>query len=120
VLQCPCSQAKIAGTFLASANNHVQYGTGVRALCSLLISGFHLSIQNISQLFTDLYNHAFNSATVLTANTRTYESLQSSKLQSKSNRIGGPMMASKVVHFDESGLAYEGKTHWLGVAYNSL
>lgn len=115
VRQCPCCQAKIAATFPVSVNNHVQYGNGVMALCSLLSNGFHLSIQNISQLFTDLYNQPLNSATVLTANTRTYESLQNSE-----SLIKEQLMASKVVHFDETGLACEGKTHWLHVACNSL
>jgi transposase len=115
VRQCPCCQAKIAGAFPSSVNNHVQYGNGVMALCSLLSSGFHLSIQNISQLFTDLYNQPLNTATVLTANTRTYDSLQNSE-----SLIKEQLMASKVVHFDETGLACEGKTHWLHVACNAL
>jgi len=42
VRQCLRYQAKIVVTFPASVNNHVQLGTSVLVLCSLLSSGFHL------------------------------------------------------------------------------
>ena len=70
--QCPCCQAQVVGAFPDSVANHVQYGTGVLALCNLLNNSFHLSCSHISQLFEDLYQQPLNEATVLRANQQAY------------------------------------------------
>jgi transposase len=109
--QCPCCQAQLVGAFPDSVTNHVQYGAGVLALCSLLNNSFHLSCSHISQLFEDLYHQPLNEATVLKANQVAYQSLQESEKAIKQALLDSPL-----VHFDETGLACGGQTHWLHTA----
>ena len=114
-VHCPSCHCEVMSNFPASVNNHTQYGDGVLALCNMLTTGFHLSIQNVSQLFVDLYGQTLNTATVLSANKRAFDALENTE-----NLIAKQILASPVVHFDESGVACEKKTQWLHVASNSL
>jgi transposase len=109
--QCPCCQRQLVGSFPDGVTNHVQYGKGVMALCSLLNTGFHLSCSHISQLFEDLYGQALNEATVLRANQQAYHCLEESEKAIKQALLDSPL-----VHFDETGLACGGQTHWLHTA----
>jgi transposase len=112
---CPCCKHRSVGTFPTEISQPVQYGTGVMALCNLLSSGFHLSCQQIGQLFSDLYDQPLNTATVIAANERAYRALEPTE-----NIIKEQVLASATVHFDETGLACEGKTHWLHTACTTL
>ena len=113
--QCPCCQAQLVGVFPDSVTNHLQYGSGVLALCNLLNNSFHLSCSHISQLFEDLYHQPLNEATVLKANQVAYQSLQESEKAIKEAILDSPL-----VHFDETGLACGGQTHWLHTASTQL
>ncbi len=106
--QCPVCHQKLVQDFPNFIGSSTQYGKGVMALCSLLSTSFHLSCQQISQLFTDLYQQPLNVATVVSANARTYEALVSTE-----SLIQEQIIAQQVVHSDETGLACNGKTHWL-------
>jgi transposase len=103
------------GNFPTELSQPVQYGSGVLALCNLLSSGFHLSCQQIGQLFSDLYDQPLNTATVIAANERAYQALAPTE-----NVVKEHILASEVVHFDETGLACQGKTHWLHTACTGL
>lgn len=109
--QCPCCQVQLVGAFPDSVTNHVQYGKGVLALCTLLNNSFHLSCSHIGQLFEDLYHQPLNEATVLKANQVAYQTLQESEKAIKEAVLQAPL-----VHFDETGLACEGTRHWLHTA----
>jgi transposase len=113
--QCPSCKSRHANAFPAHVTAPTQYGTGVWAMCSLLSTSFHLSCQNISRLFEDLYGLPLNPATVLQANARSYEVLEHSE-----ELIKQQVLCSQVVHFDESGIACEGKNQWLHVACTGL
>lgn len=112
---CPCCKHRLLGNFPAELSQPVQYGSAVMALCNLLSSGFHLSCQQIGQLFSDLYDQPLNTATVIAANERAYRALESTE-----NIIKEQVLASEVAHFDETGLACQGKTHWLHTACTAL
>ncbi|MES2732849.1 MAG: IS66 family transposase [Bacteroidota bacterium] len=112
---CPSCQAKVTGVFPVGLSNHVQYGSGVLALCTLLSTSFHLSCKHISQLFEDMYGQLLNEATVLSANSRAFQALEASE-----QVIQSALLEAKVVHFDETGLACEGRTHWLHCASTPL
>lgn len=112
---CPNCSQEVKGSFPSEVTNGVQYGSGVMALCSLLSSSFHLSCQQISQLFTDLFDQPLNGATVITANARTYKALENSE-----NIIREQLLAARTTHFDETGIACEKNNYWLHTACNNL
>jgi transposase len=109
--RCPSCKQRLVNDFPLEVGKPVQYGKGVMAFCSLLSTGFHLSCQQIGQLFSDLYGQSLNEGTVIAANQRSYEALASTETLIKEQ-----ILQSQVVHFDETGLACEGNTHWLHTA----
>ncbi len=75
-----------------------------------------MPLEQISQLFEDLYGydvstgstHRLNSATVEEALERAYELAEPVATQ-----IIADLKAGDLAHFDETGLRVEGKLHWL-------
>jgi transposase len=112
---CPSCKNRLLCDFPVEVSQPVQYGRGVMALCNLLSSSFHLSCQQIGQLFSDLYEQPLNVATVIAANERAYRALELTE-----HIIKEQVLASDTAHFDETGLACEGKTHWLHTACTAV
>jgi transposase len=112
---CPKCKLQSKSSFPTQISNTVQYGTSVLALCNLLSSSFHLSCQQISQLFSDLYNQPLNAGTVIAANARAYKALETTE-----DIIKEQLLLVQSVHFDESGVNCSGKTNWIHAACNVL
>lgn len=111
---CPCCGKEVRGTFPDTVAAPVQYGNGVKALVALLGSGYHLSYQNIQQLFSDLFGHGLNENTMLHANEQCH-----TRLESSHQVIRKAIEESAVNHVDETGHRVEGKLQWLHVASNA-
>lgn len=112
--KCPCCGKKVEGVFPESVMAPVQYGSGVKALVALLSTGYHLSYQNIQQLFSDLFGYSLNENTMVHAHKQCYTALESSE-----QAIKEALTESRVTHFDETGHRVEGKLQWLHVASNA-
>lgn len=112
-LACPCPAcgAYHQGEFPAGVVAPVQYGPGVHALVVLLNVAFKLPINKVRGLFGDLYGYAINDHTIIKATRKCYEQLASSE-----EGIKNKLLASLVVHFDETGMRIAGKLHWLHTA----
>jgi transposase len=112
---CPvCGQSHI-GEFPSNIKAPTQYGTGVKALVTLLNSEFKLPFQKIQTLFGDLFGYAINVGTIIAANAICYD-----KLADTEALIQEKITSSSVVNSDESGVRCTGKLHWLHVASTSL
>lgn len=111
--QCTCG-CQNWGTFPASVSAPVQYGTNARTFASLLNQQYLLPFNQVSSIFEDLYGQPINESTVISANKQFYALLEQSEQNIKS-----ALMASKVVHFDETGVRTVGKLNWLHTASNS-
>jgi transposase len=108
-----CGQAQ-RGKYPAYVSASVQYGPGVRAWVTKLSVDHKMPLEQICQLFTDMYGYALNSETVEGALEQGYElaaPLEAVTLE----RLKG----AKVVHFDETGLRIGGKLQWLHTASNA-
>ena len=112
---CPKCGAHNVGIFPDHIRSRVQYGNGVRAFVSLLNVYYKVPYKKISQLFADLYGYGINESTIVSAVKRCYEQLQSSE-----QVIGEKLLASKLAHFDETGIRCEGKLHWLHVCCTAM
>jgi len=108
---CKCGK-RISGSFPAGVLGQTQYGTKVQAMVALLSVQGCLSHRKIGQLFADLYGYAINEAT-------TQEMLKRTAEQMPIAEIKAGLMASPVVHFDETGIREGGKLKWLHTASSS-
>ncbi len=112
---CPICGQSHRGEFPSDIKAPTQYGTGVKALVTLLNSEYKLPFEKIQTLFGDLYGYAINVGTIITANATCYD-----KLADTESLIQEKITSSMVVNSDESGVRCNGKLHWLHVASTSF
>jgi transposase len=72
-----------------------------------------MPLEQISQLFEDLYGYDLNSATVEDTLERGY-----ALAESVENQVIAHLQTQDTVHFDETGVRVKGKLHWLHTASN--
>ena len=96
------------GSFPEEVKGTVSYGENIQAVATYLTSYQLLPIKRTTELIFDLFGVKISQGTVVSAAQEAYE-----KLEDTQTRIEEELLASEVVHFDESGMRVEGKTHWL-------
>lgn len=106
-----CCGQKQRGKYPADVNANVQYGSGVRALVSMMSTDYRLPLEKISQYFSDIYGYELNSSTILSSLERGY-----TKLAATETRIKAQIQASAYVHFDETSLRCDKQRYWLHTA----
>jgi transposase len=112
---CPRCRKIHKGKFPEGINAQAQYGTGVKALVTLLNSEYKLPFERIQTLFQDLYGYAINESTIYSANAVCHDKLADTQALIQEEIIGSP-----TVNSDESGIRCNGKLHWLHVASTPL
>ena len=112
--QITCCGVAQCGGYPAGVNATVQYGSGVRALMTLLSVDHKMPLEQISQLFVDLYGYDLNSSTILDVLERGF--IQAAPLEAATMTR---LQETEVVHFDETGLRVAGKLYWLHTASTS-
>ena len=110
-----CCGRQHVGCFPPEVGQPVQYGSRIKALSVLLNNDYKLPLEKIQQLMSDLWDCSFNESTVLTANAGIYQCLEPVAEQIKT-----AVLATDVVHFDETGMRVEKSLHWFHVASTSL
>lgn len=106
--QCPDCGRIHKSNAPKGVNAPVQYGNGVKALVTLLSSGYKLPFKKIQLLFTDLFGYPINEATIDSANRTCFQNLEETE-----KTILQKITESKVAHADETGLRVAGKLNWL-------
>ena len=112
--QITCCGVAQCGDYPAGVSATVQYGSGVRALMTLLSVDHKMPLEQISQLFVDLYGYDLNSSTILEVLERGF--IQAAPLEAATMTR---LQETEVVHFDETGLRVAGKLYWLHTASTS-
>lgn len=112
---CPVCGKLHRGEFPSGVNAPTQYGTGVKALTTLLNSEYKVPFEKIQTLFEDLYGYPLNGATIITANATCYD-----RLAKVETLIQEKIISSQTAHADESGIRCSGKLHWLHVVSTSF
>jgi transposase len=112
---CPQCGRLHTGEFPSGVNAPTQYGTGVKALATLLNCHYKLPFERIQTLFEDLYAYPLNVSTIIKANTTCYN-----KLADSERLIQDKITGSQTVNCDESGVRCQGRLHWLHVASTSM
>lgn len=106
-----CCGVKQQGKYPKDVRAAVQYGAGVQALVTKLSVDHKMPLNQISQLFADLYGYDLNSTTIESALKRGYKLAESIEHQNIKH-----LLAQEVVNYDETGIRVDGKLHWLHTA----
>ena len=89
----------------------VQYGPRIKAQAAYLNNYQLIPLARTCEMLGDFYGHTPAEALVLEANAAVVGGIESSL-----DTVKQQLIASDVVHFDESGLRVEGQLNWLHVA----
>ena len=108
---CPGCGCRNEAAFPAEVNTSVQYGSRIKSLLVYLNQYQLLPYERTCQLVEDLFSHTISQGTLSNWNAECYRNLESTEEQ-----IRQAILASEVVHFDETGIRRQGKLHWLHVA----
>jgi transposase-like protein len=96
------------GSFPENVKGTVSYGENIQAVATYLTSYQLLPLKRTTELIHDLFGVKISQGAIVSAAQEAYE-----KLEDTQTRIEEELLNSDVVHFDESGMRVEGKTHWL-------
>jgi transposase len=109
--QVECCGIPQRGEYPVEVTASVQYGPSVRALITKLSVEHKMPLEQISQLFEDMYGYELNSATIEDILARGYNLAEAIESQSMES-----LREAATVHFDETGVRVEGQLHWLHTA----
>jgi len=112
---CPKCGRLQTGTAPDGVNAPTQYGNKVKAFSVLLNVHYKLPYKKIQSLFNDLFGYPINESTIYSSGEKCYE-----KLEESEEIIKSKIIASNVVHADETGLRVEGKLQWMHTATTRL
>ena len=108
---CPQCEKRVKAKFPTGVTQPVQYGLRIKAQASYLNNYQLIPLARTCELLGDFYGHTPAQALILDANAALVDQIEPS-LEATWQQL----IASPVVHFDESGLRVEGKLNWLHVA----
>lgn len=108
---CPDCGLENQAVFPAGVNSVVQYGARLKGIMLYLMEGQLLPSKRTCELLSDLLGVKLSEGTLYNSRSQCFE-----QLESMSDAIEAAIVASAVVHFDETGLRVNGKLWWLHVA----
>jgi len=114
VKHCPHCGQKNEGTFPAEATNVVQYGPRLKGVMVYLMEGQLLPSARVCELLSEVLGVEVSEGTLYTTREQCFQ-----QLEPIASDIQATIAASKVVHFDETGMRVNGKLWWLHVACTS-
>lgn len=108
---CPHCETINRGEFPAQANSVVQYGANLKGLMVYLLDYQLLPSARVAELFADVLGCEISEGTLYTSRERC-----SAELADVEALIQEQVVASEVMHCDETGMRLNGKLWWLHVA----
>lgn len=110
VVTCSCGRVH-RGEFPVGVTPYVSYGPRLKAYAVGLVQGHLVALTRTAEMLADQYGVRPSDGTVQNWGQRAAVALQPTYEASRQ-----ALVASAVVHFDESGVRVNGQTHWLHVA----
>jgi transposase len=114
VKSCPHCGQENEGTFPAEATNVVQYGPRLKGMMVYLMEGQLLPSERTCELLREVLGVAVSEGTLYTTRAQCCQ-----QLEPITREIQAAIVASEVVHVDETGMRVNGKLWWLHVACTS-
>lgn len=112
---CPQCQRLVQAAFPEEVSAPVQYGSGLMSLGVYMNNYQFIPYARICEMMIDLFGHSPSESSWVNANRALYEQLAETETEIKAR-----ILATPVVHFDETGMRVEGKTQWCHVASTPL
>jgi len=107
---CPCCGKQNRAEFPKSVNAFTQYGERVKALAAYFLHQHLIPFKRVAQLFEDLFDIPLSPGTCTSMDRKLYKNLE---IFEKNLKIH--LLASKVLHLDETGVRCNKKLHWIHV-----
>lgn len=111
IKQCPHCNHKNTGLFPKGVDGPVQYGQRMKSVMVYLSAYQFIPYGRLQALWGDLFSCPPSQGTLVRANQECAEHLAEAEQHIKDH-----ILASSVVHFDETGLSIQGQRSWLHVA----
>lgn len=108
---CPCCGEKTRARFPEAVRGPVQYGERTRALIAYFSHQHFIPVERLCEIFEDIFSVSISPGTCAKVNGQLFKQLESFEESLKTH-----LLASPVLHFDESGMRCEKKLHWIHVA----
>lgn len=108
---CPCCGEISRGVFPQNIMSPVQYGERVQALSVYFAHQHFLPFDRLAQMFEDIFGIGISPGTCVNVDCKLF-----AQLESFEENLKAYLIASKVLHFDETGMRCNKKLHWIHVA----
>jgi transposase len=112
---CPCCGGTSKGAFPENVKAPVQYGEHVQALATYFKNQHLIPAERVCEIFEDVFGIPLSPGTCSKIDKRLY-----AKLESFETNLKAHLLASKVLHFDETGMRCQKKLHWIHVASSEI
>jgi transposase len=113
--ECPCCLAKNRAVFPENIRGPVQYGERIQALVTYFANQHFIPVDRLCQMLEDIFGIALSSGTCANVEEKLFNNLEPFEASLKTH-----LLASLVLHFDETGMRCEKKLHWVHVASSQL
>jgi transposase len=111
VKDCPHCGTENQAEFPAFVTNVVQYGARLKSMMVYLMEGQLLPSARTCEILSDIVGVNVSEGTLFNTRSQCFE-----QLATQERKIKSEIVASSVVHFDETGMQVNGKLWWLHVA----
>lgn len=112
--RCSCCGHETKADFPEGVTAAVQYGRRVQALAVYFSNQHLIPVDRVSEIFKDIYGLSLSAGTCVNVDKRVF-----TRLAPFEERLKVYLIASKVLHVDETGMRCNKKLHWLHVTSSS-
>lgn len=113
--KCPCCGEITRASFPENIKGPVQYGDRVRALIAYFSHEHFIPVDRVCEIFKDIFGVALSPGTCANVDERLFANLEVFEASLKAH-----LLATRVLHFDETGMRCEKKLHWIHVASSQI
>jgi transposase len=113
--KCPCCGGITRASFPEDIKGPVQYGDRIRALIAYFSHEHFIPIDRVCEIFEDVFGTPLSPGTCANVDERLFSNLEIFEVGLKTY-----LLASSVLHFDETGMRCEKKLHWVHVASSQM
>lgn len=112
---CPCCGKVSRARFPENVRGPVQYGERIRALVAYFSHQHFIPVNRVCEIFEDIFGIGLSSGTCANIDEELFAHLEAFESSLKAY-----LLASRVLHFDETGIRCAKKLHWVHVASSQL
>jgi len=109
--KCPCCGEITRASFPENIKGPVQYGDRIRALIAYFSHEHFIPVDRVCEIFEDIFGVALSPGTCANVDEQLFANLEVFEAGLKTH-----LLATRVLHFDETGMRCEKKLHWVHVA----